>query len=422
MVEALASLVRRNRLKIASLFAAFVIVGWLLVPSNRKAFDTVPVSRGDVEKTISASGTVKPLESVLIGAEVSGLVRSVFATLNSKVIKGQTLAILDSTGLQASLEQAEAQIGVAKASVGQRNAEVERAITTVRLKQSEYDRQLELLQKGFISRKAVEAAELEVSNASADLRIATMQVVGAKSDLVRATALKSEALNALSRSRILSPISGIVINRQIEQGQTITSAFQTPILFEIAAGLTRMKLEIRVDEADIGEVARGQHISFTVDAFPEKLFTGVVTQIQKQGKLIDGATVFFVTSEFDNPDEKILSGMTANAKIVTGFHKDVLRVPIGCLSFLPSRKEAKADGWLPKVSIVSREEAERIQRGEPKINEVTKTKGNVLWRLTDSSRAPIEPVSVGVGLRGDTNVEIVGQAVAIGDLIVLREK
>jgi HlyD family secretion protein len=293
---------------VLSIVAAAVIVYFATkkkeVPIN---FVTVTPQYGYIAKSVTATGTIQPVDTVSVGAQVSGVVQSIYADFNSVVKQGQLLAKIDPSIIQAQTEQAAATLTNAKSSL--------------QLQQSSYDRQNQLYNLGAISK--------------ADYQIALNLFQSAKAAVNNASALLRVANKNLSYTNIYSPINGMVLNRNVSAGQTIASSFNAPTLFVIAKDLTKMQVRAAVDEADIGEVKTTQNASFTVDAFPDDIFKGSVQQILLHPSVSANVVTYTTLINVDNLDLKLKPGMTASINIYTQEDSNVLLIPARALNFKP---------------------------------------------------------------------------------------
>ena len=300
-----------------------------MVAGKRKAlqqvtYDTVPVEKGDVAYFVTATGTIEPVTEVEVGTQVSGIIAKLYADYNSTVKEGQIIAEMDKVTLESDLASARATYD------GNRAEYV--------YQEKNYARSKGLHEKNLISDTEYEQAEYNFSMA--------------KSAYENSKAALAKAERNLSYATIASPIDGIVIDRAVEEGQTVAAGFETPTLFTIAADLTKMQVVADVDEADIGGVKEGQRVSFTVDAYPDDVFDGRVIQIRLgssagSSSVTSTATENVVTYEVviaaDNPDLKLLPRLTANLSIYTREAHDVLCVPSRALRFNPHAMATKND-------------------------------------------------------------------------------
>ena len=282
--------------------------------------ETETINKGEITTSVTATGTLEAILTVEVGTQVSGVIEKIFVDYNSEVKKGQLLAQLDETALAATLEQS-------KASVDQAEAEL-------KYQKATYERNKALLAKDLIAQSDFDLAEYNYSKSAAAL-------INAKS------AYEKNRIN-LSYARIYSPIDGVVLERAVDEGQTVAASFSTPTLFSIANDLTQMQVEADVDEADIGQIKVGQRVEFTVDAFPEDKFDGSVTEIRIQPVETSNVITYTVIINAPNPDKKLLPGMTASTTIYVKELKDVLVVPGKALRFTP--EQAIMEAYIQQVA------------------------------------------------------------------------
>ena len=288
---------------------------------------TEMVTRGDIVADVTATGALHATNVVDIGSQVSGKIVEIYVDFNSPVKKDQLLAVIDPSVLQLSLNQAKANLVVAKASVRSAKAELEDAERQLRRNRELFDRKLS-------ARSEVDTSETTVSKARAQLEQARATV------LQREAALE-EAETNLSYTRITSPIDGIITDRKVDVGQTVAASYQTPNLFSIAQDLSRMQIEAKVDEADIGGVHEGQIVTFNVDTFPDENFKGEVVQVRIAPVTTDNVVTYTVVIRVDNPDLKLKPGMTANVSIEIARRENVLCLPVAALRFTPQEAMLK---------------------------------------------------------------------------------
>jgi HlyD family secretion protein len=304
-------------------------------------YRTEKIAKGNVVEAVTASGTVNAVTTVLVGTQVSGTIKTLLVDYNSPVKKGQLLAQIDPATLQAQVDQARANMLKLEAN-------------TMDAKRTR-DRNRELFAKNLIARSEVDTAE-----ANFDAFVA--QVEAAKASL------RASQTN-LNYTRILSPVDGIVISRNVDVGQTVAASFQTPTLFTIAQDLTKMQVDTTVNEADIGRVKEGQDVEFTVDAYPDTTFKGTVFQVRNAPVTVSNVVTYTVVIKVDNKELKLKPGMTANASITTSMKKDVLKIPNAALRVRISTEKSAAPqktGAPPRSSGVW-----VLENGQPKRLKVT---------------------------------------------------
>lgn len=340
-------------------------------PSQEK-YKTQAVDRGDIVQSISANGTLSPVVLVNVGTQVSGTVKKLNADFNSRVKEGQILAELDPALFEAQLRQDQANVANAEAS-----------LTLARAKEV---RARALQQKGFISQDGVDQARQQLASGLAQLKLTQAQLARSRTNL--------------NYSVIRSPISGVVVARSIDVGQTVAASFQTPTLFQIAGDLKKMQIETSVAEADIGNLKIGLAVRFTVDAFSDLQFEGHVKQVRLNPTVQQNVVTYNVVVAVDNPDEVLLPGMTAHVQIVVTRHENVLRVPNAALRFKPLKEESGA-------AVGKNNNRKEKGRG-----------GATVYRLDQGEP---KPVRIKAGISDGTYTEVLGDELKPGELLVVRE-
>ena len=294
---------------------------------NNMAYKTEKISRGEINALVTATGTVNAVTTVSVGTQVSGTIKRLMVDYNSPVKKGQLLAQIDPANVQAQVDQANANLWSTKATMEKA------AVATLDARRT-LQRNKELFAQNFIARSDLDTAETNAQSAEAQQKVTKAQVGQAQA------ALKIAETN-LQYTNILSPVDGTVISRSVDIGQTVAASFQTPTLFSIAQDLTKMQIDTNVDEADIGKVKVGQEVSFTVDAYPDTIFTGKVAVVRNAPITVSNVVTYDVVIQVDNPQLKLKPGMTANVSITIETHPDVLRIPNAALRFKPTEVKGK---------------------------------------------------------------------------------
>jgi HlyD family secretion protein len=297
--------------------------------------ETSPVDRGDIERTVATSGAVRPLITVEVGSQLSGQVAEIMADFNSPVKKGQVIARIDPQTFESRVLQSRADLRVAEANVTVQQASIDRAQANLRQARLAYERTAPLAKKGTVSDSDLDAATAAFESAKADLTMAQAQLQNAQASMEQRKASLESAEIDLERTRIRSPIDGVVIERAVDQGQTVAASLSSPTLFYIAQDLTEIQIEANVDEADIGSVREGQDARFTVDAYPDEQFRGRVNQVRLAPTELNNVVTYTVIITAGNPDKKLLPGMTAIVDIVTGKSENVMRVSNDAVRFAP---------------------------------------------------------------------------------------
>lgn len=299
-------------------------------------YRTEAVTRGDIVSSVSASGALEALDTVQVGSQLSGQVTQVLVDYNDTVRRGQALAYLDAQTYDSRIEQGRAQVNSASAQVAQQQANLAQARANLELAQAEYNRQRFLFDRGIAAQAALDTAEAQLSSARAGVQTAQAQIHSASAGVVQQQASLNAARVERGRTVITAPIDGVVIDRQIEPGQTVASGLNVAVLFTLARDLTRLQAELLVDEADIGQVREGQAVRFTVDAFPDQSYEGVVTQVRALPTSENNVVAYTVVVEAENTRARLMPGMTANADIILSRQENVLLVPSSALRFTPA--------------------------------------------------------------------------------------
>ena len=363
--------------------AAIVIVKVTKSANKELVIRTHVVGEYTVENTVTATGTIEPVETVEVGTQVSGKVEKIYVDFNDVVKKGQLMAELDKQTLNQSLSRA-------KASLTSAESQLNYAKLT-------YERTKQLYEANAATLAAYQEAQNSYTQAQMSKKNAQASYDQARVDLAYA--------------EIYSPIDGIVLDRAVEVGQTVAASFSTPTLFTLANDLTKMQVEADVDEADIGQVKAGQRVTFTVDAYMNETFNGTVNQIRMKPTTTSNVVTYTVIIEAPNPDQKLFPGMTASVTIVTE-EETGLAVPAEAFNFTPDeavmktlRKPEKPEGQMP----------EPPQGEQHKMDEKASSAHNMVWVKKDGGIMP-RPVKVGMS---DGAYKIIEEGVQAGDSVVL---
>jgi len=331
-----------GKLKIALLFIVVIAVAFFWLGGNKNSvadtsqIETTVIDKGDINRVVATSGSVRPLITVEVGSQVSGQIKEIYVDFNSEVSKDQLLAIIDPQSFESRVLQNRADFRVASSNVIVQQANIDRAQANLRRARLEYERAEPLSKKGTLSISELDASLAAFDSAKADLTMAEAQLenaLAAKDQ--RQASLESAAID-LERTRIKSPIDGVVIERAVDQGQTVAASLSSPTLFNIAQDLTEIQIEADVDEADIGNVNEGNDVTFSVDAFPDSEFFGQVKQVRLAPNETNNVVTYTVIITAQNPGRKLLPGMTAIVEIVTGKSENVLRVSNDAIRFKPA--------------------------------------------------------------------------------------
>jgi HlyD family secretion protein len=362
------------------------------------SYETAPVQIGTIANTVTATGTIEPVKQVEVGTQVSGVIKNLYVDYNSKVKKGQLLAELDKTPLLASLAS--------------NKADLASATSQLTYQEANYNRIKQLFDKKAVSETDYETALYQYQNAKASVDKMNSEVDRAKTNL--------------GYAMIYSPIDGVVLSRAVDEGQTVAASFNTPTLFTIAQDLTKMQVVANVDEADIGQIADGQKVNFTVDAFPDDVFEGKITQVRLEPTTNSNVVTYSVVVDAPNPQLKLKPGLTASITVIVKEAVDVLTVPAKALRFEPDSSLLaqnspiislnSANAAIPagqKQMIIKDQKATTVQLAEAEEKTV-----KTIWLKNGST---IQPVQVVTGIRDETNVEI-KSGLKQGDLVVVSMK
>ncbi len=371
----------RRRSLIAIVISLLVVVAitaawWSLGVGNTVRYTTAPVTQGAITRTVTATGTVNPELTIIVGTYVSGVIQELYCDYNTEVKKGQICAKIDPRPYQTIVDQSKANLAIAKAQLDKDRASLAYAKVA-------FDRAAQLVHSSAVSQDAFDNAKSNYDQAQAQVAFdeATIQQ--------RQAALDAAQVN-LDYTDIISPVEGTVVSRNVTMGQTVAASFQTPTLFLIATDLTRMEVDTNVSESDIGGIRSGQKSTFTVDAFPKRTFHGAVGQVRQSPQTVQNVVTYDVVVNVDNTDLALKPGMTAAVRLVVDQHNDVIRVPNVALRYRPS-------------SLAGSREPERSQ----------------LWVLRDGQPSAIAVIT---GLDDDSFTEIVSGELRTGDQVITAER
>jgi HlyD family secretion protein len=350
----------KKKVIILSIIVIVIIAAglFLYLKGNGKniAYKTEKISRGEIKSVVTATGTVNAVTTVSVGTQVSGTIKRLMVDYNSPVKKGQLLAQIDPSTFQAQVDQAMANLWSAKANMEKA------AVATLDARRT-LQRSKDLFAQNFIARSDLDTAETNALSAEAQQKVTKAQVGQAQA------ALKIAETN-LQYTNILSPVDGTVISRSVDIGQTVAASFQTPTLFSIAQDLTKMQIDTNVDEADIGKIMVGQTVSFTVDAYPDTIFTGKVAVVRNAPITVSNVVTYDVVIQVENPQLKLKPGMTANVSIAIETHSNVLRIPNAALRFKPADTIVKGEKKRDKQGI-KKTKVWILEKDQPKSVNVT---------------------------------------------------
>ena len=389
--------------------------------SNQK-FRLAKVERGEINLVVTATGTINPVINVLVGSQVSGTIKALYADFNSQVKEGQVIAQIDPAIFEAQVEQGRASVLNAQANLLNAQANLENAkanltkadVAVLDAKRT-LDRNQPLLEKKIIAQATLDTAQTNYDTAVAQTDVAKAQVESAKSQIESFKAQVEQTKAALRVAEtnlryatIRSPVNGTVISRNVDVGQTVAASLQAPTLFTIAKNLAEMQVDSNVSEADVGRIAMGQDATFTVDAYPERIFHGKVSEIRNAPIIVQNVVTYDVVILVGNKDLKLKPGMTANVSVMIAHREGVLKIPNAALRFRPeSAKKESGKGGPPQKASERVKPAEGDQ-GRP---------GRV-WVLSPEGK-PI-PVSITLGITDGTSSEVMGGNLQEGAEVIIE--
>ncbi len=406
---------------------------------NQK-FRTVKVERGEITSTVTATGTINPVITVLVGSQISGTIKALYADFNSRVKEGEVIAQIDPAIFESQVDQAKATVATEQANVA--NAQANLQNTQANLVKAEVsvtdvkrtlDRNLQLMKMSAIAQSALDTAQANYDSAvaqreasKAQLNVARSQIESAKAQLERARAALKMAETNLRYATIRSPVNGVVISRNVDVGQTVAASLQAPTLFTIAKDLTQMQVDTNFSEADIGRIEKEQEASFTVDAYPERTFRGRVSEIRNAPTIIQNVVTYDVVIQVDNKDLKLKPGMTANVSVMIAHKEGALRIPNAVLRYRPEfAKTAVNNGVVKEEKRSQKREAsgERgtgVQKRENRQSEQGEERKPARVWVLSSGGQPM-PVSIILGITDGTFSEVVSGDLKEGAELIVEE-
>jgi HlyD family secretion protein len=370
-------------------------------------YATTEVRRGDVVQAVTASGTLSPVVQVDVGSQVSGRVKELFADYNDEVEKGQVIARIDPQVFESEVAQAQARLASARADLSRLEAMAANA-------RAQYDRVAGLVASGAVARADVETA-------AADRNSAVAQVTGARAKITEAQGAVEQARLNLAYTTITAPIDGVVISRSVDVGQTVAASLSAPVLFVIAGDLRQMEVHTTVAESDVGQLKTGMNVEFTVDAFPDKTFSGAVKQVRFEAQTVSNVVTYDAVVAVENASLELRPGMTANATFVIAKSSDVLVAPSKALRFRPASAPVPVRAAAKPVETAAAPEAKPDATAAAPTDPAAPTLrrggrgGSAVWVLRAGQ--PVR-VAVETGLSDGTSVEIKSGELKEGDLVI----
>ncbi len=410
-------LARNRRLVLAGLGAVVVVVLAAVVFARRDEemrHLSAKVQRGEIRDVVDATGRVDAVITVQVGSQVSGTIAKLNADFNSRVKKGDVVALIDPQLFEGTLKQAIADLENSRASVLVAEANLAKARATLVQTKADYDRADSMVRTGIGSQQALDLAKANYESSNASVEAAIAGVAQARAQVTQKEAAVSVARTNLEYTVIRSPIDGIVVARNVDVGQTVAASLQAPTIFTIAQDLTKMLVYSKVDESDVGRIRTGQPVTFKVDAFPNDVFNGKVLQVRMNPTSVQNVVTYDAIVEFANPELKLFPGMTAYVTIPVATVEDALKLPNAALRYKPplspdavraiyakygieeNPKSGAAPGTAGGAAAADLPPPRRPVRGE----------SAVIWKLDlDGS---MEPVRIALGITDHTFTEVTG--------------
>ncbi len=394
--------------KWAALIAIAIAIALLAAFSfgrgNAPQYFTAKAETGDIHDVVEATGTINAVTTVQVGSQVSGTIARLNADFNTRVKKGQVIALIDPSLFQGALLQAKADFSNAEANAAAAQAQLEKAKAAVEQTQADYQRTVALTSERVMSKQQLDAAKAANDSAQAAVGAAAAQVQQAVAQVAQKKAAVDVAQTNLDHTIITAPIDGTVVARNVDVGQTVAASLQAPVLFNIAQDLTKMQVYAKTDESDVGQIKVGQPVTFKVDAFPKDTFRGRVSQVRMNPTTVQNVVTYDSVIDFDNPELKLFPGMTAYVTIPVANATGVLKVPNGALRFKPDLKPEQVRALYQKYGIAA-------PNGAGKRNATQQDQGTsdvaVIWKmLSDKS---LEPVQIKTGITDHTYTEVAQQ-------------
>jgi HlyD family secretion protein len=406
---------KRKRLLKWSVVAFLALTVMLLTAfkmrqSGTPSYFTQPVAFGDVHQDVQSTGTIDAVTTVQVGTQVSGTVAKLGADFNSHVTRGEVIAEIDPTLFQEQVAQALADLQNAQATVVATDAQLAKAKDTAAEAQQQWQRSQQLFQAGVESRQQLDADQTSAQTAQADVAATEGQLSEIRAQVqLKQAALKTAQTN-LDHTIIRAPINGTVTARNVDVGQTVAASLQAPTLFNIAQDLTHMRVYANVDESDVGQIHAGQPAMFRVDAFPDQVFHGTISQVRMNPTTVQNVVTYTAVVDFDNPQLKLYPGMTAYVTVPVATATGTLKVPDAALRYKPNLAPRQLSALLAQIGITA------PARGSGR--SAAPSAATIVWKLGPANAlVPVE-VRTGITDHTDTAVQVVAGALHPNDQLV----
>lgn len=411
--------------------AAFLVVLGLNRTPQIQNF-TAKVERGDIHDVVEATGTINAVITVQVGSQVSGTISKLFVDFNSRVHKGDLVALIDPALFKGALEQATADLENARANLIAARANLEKARAALVQTKADYDRTIGLTKDGVLSQQQLDLAKANYDSADAGVGGARANVTQAEAQVSQKEAALAVAQTNLNYTVIRSPIDGTVVARNVDVGQTVAASLQAPTIFTIAQDLKKMQVYAKTDESDVGSIKVGKEVTFKVDAFPKETFRGVVSQVRMNATTVQNVVTYDTIIDFANPELKLFPGMTAYVTIPVATVQNVLKLPNTALRYKPPMEPEQVLALYRRFGIeggdrksasdaAAAAEAPPTADGGQNRPRASRSDTAIVWKLhADNSMEPVK-VSLGITDHSYTEVTTVNKGeLKEGDELIIR--
>jgi HlyD family secretion protein len=397
------------------LVALVVLLGFLVFLRLNKSAPvqhfSAKVERGDINDVVEATGTINSVITVQVGSQVSGSIAKLYADFNSRVHKGDVVALIDPALFKGALLQATADLDNAKANLEAARANLEKAKAVLVQTKADYDRAVGLTKNGVTSQQQLDLAKSNYDSANASVGAAAANITQAEAQVNLKQAAVTVAQTNLDYTVIRSPIDGTVVARNVDVGQTVAASLQAPTIFTIAQDLTKMWVYAKTDESDVDNIKGGQAVTFKVDALPKEVFRGVVTQVRMNPTMVQSVVTYDTIIEFANPELKLFPGMTAYVTIPVATVRNALKLPNTALRYKPPITAEEVVAFYKKYGIDTTEKAQASDPSDAEASTSTQSSTRapkadtaVVWKLHSDNT--MEPVKVSLGITDHAYTEV----------------
>ena len=423
-------LVKRNWILIVVILGVVaLVVAFRLNQKPEEEYFTAKVEQGDIRQVIEATGTINPVTLVQVGSQVSGMISKLYVDFNSKVTQGRVIAEIDPKLFQGAVLQAQADLQNAQASLAAAKANLAKDEATLKQNKLDYERAKSLVPPGVMSQQQLDQARATYDAITAQVGSDRAAIQQAEAQVAQKAASLKVAQTNLDYTIIRAPVSGTVVNRNIDIGQTVAASLQAPTLFTIAQDLTKMYVYAQTDEGDVGQIRPGHTADFQVDAFPKEVFHGVVSQVRMNATTVQNVVTYDTIVDFNNPDMKLFPGMTAYVSIPVASVSKVVKIPNAALRYKPDLPAEKVRELYSKYQITASQSQQPARAAEKQSQQPGGgTKDHAapsgsgtsdmagVWKLLRNKS--LQPIQVCIGLTDHTYTALMTGDIKPGDELV----